>query len=98
MRKLREIAALYAAAGKAELPAAMIPNGSLEEERLALMTVEAMPGVAATEAIGAPGILISGEVVALHPAYSPNRPVVHGLEPHNLLNQVFKLLYLESPT
>lgn len=64
--KLAEIAAAYEAAGRADIPAMVIQNGSLPEERSIVGTIGRLPALATREQIGTPGIIIIGETVALH--------------------------------
>ena len=67
MRKLRQIAAVYAAAGRAALPVMVIQNGSRENERYVLGTITDIAERAEAAGIGSPGLIVVGEVVGLHP-------------------------------
>lgn len=66
VRRLAEIAELYRAAGRAELPAMVIQNGSLPEERRVVATIGELPALAAEQGIGTPGLIVIGETVGLH--------------------------------
>ncbi|MEM9917198.1 MAG: uroporphyrinogen-III C-methyltransferase [Bacteroidota bacterium] len=68
MRKLPEIAAVFALHGKKDTPAMVIQSGSMPEERVVLGTVQDIAQKVAQEKMGSPGIIIIGEVVQLHPA------------------------------
>jgi uroporphyrin-III C-methyltransferase len=70
VRKLPEIAALYLEAGRGDLPAMVIQNGSLPEERVVTGTIRHLPEIARKEGIGTPGIILVGEAVGLHRNFS----------------------------
>ncbi len=57
---------LYKENGKADLPIAMIQNGSLPNEKIVLGRVENILEQAEASAIGVPAIIVLGEVVAKH--------------------------------
>ena len=67
MRKLRQIAEVYTAAGRAELPVMVIQNGSRTDERHVLGTIADIADRAEAAGIGSPGLIVIGEVVGLHP-------------------------------
>lgn len=67
MRKIRQITEVFAAHGKANTPVMVIQNGSLPEERRLLGTVSDIADQVEQEGLGAPGIIVIGEVVSLHP-------------------------------
>lgn len=67
MRKLPEIANHFIKNGKAKTPVMVIQNGSLPTEKTVLGTVENIAKLVKYEGLGAPGIIIIGEVVGLHP-------------------------------
>lgn len=69
MRKLKEICSIFSNQGKGELPAMVISNGSTPQEKIALGTVTDISDKVDQAGIGAPGIIILGEVVALHPSF-----------------------------
>lgn len=64
--KLKEIIALYQRHGRGSLPIALIQNGSLPNERIALGTIDSILVEADKNLIGVPAIIVLGEVVALH--------------------------------
>lgn len=66
IRRLPEIADLYRAEGRSEIPAMVIQNGSLPEERSVVGTIGELPALAAEQGIGTPGIIVIGETVRLH--------------------------------
>ena len=64
--KLPEIVDLYQKNGKGDLPIALIQNGSLPNERIALGTVNTILEEAKSQLLGVPAIIILGEVVRKH--------------------------------
>ncbi|MDT4872906.1 Siroheme synthase [compost metagenome] len=64
--KLKEIVALYQAHGRGDLPVALIQNGSLSNERIALGTVDTIEEQSKSNLLGVPAVIILGEVVARH--------------------------------
>lgn len=69
MRKLRDIAALFSKQGKTRLPAMVIQNGSMPGERCVLGTVGDIAERVEAAGVGSPGIIVLGEVAALHPQW-----------------------------
>lgn len=69
LKKLDRIVDIFKTAGKRNLPAAVIQNGSSEEEKLIISTVENIQKEVVQENIKAPALLIFGEVVSLHPSF-----------------------------
>lgn len=66
VRKLPQIAELFIQAGKCDVPAIVIQNGTTKNERFALGTVETIVDEVAAKQIGTPGIIVIGEVVSSH--------------------------------
>lgn len=66
--KLAEISEIFTAAGKADTPVAVIQNGSLPDEKIALGNVHNIVARVASKGLGAPAIIVIGEVVNYHPA------------------------------
>ncbi|MGX1639958.1 MULTISPECIES: uroporphyrinogen-III C-methyltransferase [unclassified Sphingobacterium] len=64
--KLHQIIELYKENGKADLPIALIQNGSLPNEKIVLGRVDNILDQAEASAIGVPAIIVLGEVVAKH--------------------------------
>lgn len=77
--KLRVIVALYKAAGKSELPIALIQNGSLPNEKLVLGTIDTILDESTEKRIGVPAIIILGEVVAKHREFEKVKLAVESL-------------------
>lgn len=69
LKKLSEIVAIFKAAGKENLPVAIIQKGSTPDEKLVVGNVFNIVEKAQQETITAPAILVFGEVVSLHPLY-----------------------------
>lgn len=68
VQKLTEITALYRQYGRGALPVAVIQNGSLPEERIVVAEVDTIVDAVQRENIGAPSVIVIGEVVRTHPA------------------------------
>ena len=66
VEKLPEIVEIYKKAGKDEAAIAIIQNGTLQTENLAIGTIETIERIAAEEKIKAPAIIVIGEVVKQH--------------------------------
>lgn len=69
MRKVQEICDIFCAAGRGHLPMAIVQNGTCAEEQCVIGQVWNMPQLAAEQGVGAPAVLVIGEVVSLHPSY-----------------------------
>ncbi|GAB2523195.1 uroporphyrinogen-III C-methyltransferase [Spirosoma aerophilum] len=69
MRKLTEICTLFCEAGRGHLPMAIVQNGTRADEQCVIGQVWNMPQLAEEQGVGAPAVLVIGEVVALHPSY-----------------------------
>ncbi|GAB3708686.1 uroporphyrinogen-III C-methyltransferase [Spirosoma flavus] len=69
MSKLEEICAMYCRAGRANVPMAVVQNGTRPDEQCVVGQVWNMPQLVAQQGVGAPAVLIIGEVVTLHPSY-----------------------------
>lgn len=65
MKKIKEIAEVFTAAGKSETLAAVIQNGSLPEEKIIVSKIEKISELIHDK--NSPGIIIIGNVVSLHP-------------------------------
>ena len=69
LNKLDQICALYEQAGRGHLPMAVVQNGTRPDEQCVVGQVCTMPQLVAEQGVGAPAVLIIGEVVSLHPSY-----------------------------
>ena len=65
MKKLADISAAYREEKKEDTPAAIIHNGSLPNQKLALGTAGILPAMAAAQGLTNPAIIIIGEVVEI---------------------------------
>ena len=63
LRKISEIAKIFEAAGKADMPVAVIQNGTLTTQRHVIGTVATIVDLVREEDLGSPGIIIAGDVV-----------------------------------
>lgn len=69
LNKLSDIVEVYVAEGRQQLPIAVIQNGSLPDEKIVLGTMETIADRAKTQGIGAPAVIIIGDVVAKHESF-----------------------------
>lgn len=69
VHQLPQICALYQKYNKGQLAVAVIQNGSMPEEKIALGTIDTIVEVAHEQAVGSPAIIVIGEVVKEHPEY-----------------------------
>lgn len=69
VHKLNEIVEVYKSSGKANLPVALIQNGTLPNERIAVGTISTIEEIVNEKQIGSPAVIIAGEVVKLHPEF-----------------------------
>jgi len=66
LNKLKEITEIYKSNGKNDTAVAIIENGSLQTENIALGTIDTIVDIAIDEQIAAPAVIIIGEVVKNH--------------------------------
>lgn len=66
VEKLQQIVEVYKQAGKDEAGIAIIQNGTLPTQNLALGTIETIEAIAADEKIKSPAVIVIGEVVKQH--------------------------------
>lgn len=66
VEKLAEIVSVYKRQGKDETAIAIIQNGTLQTQNLAIGTIETIEGIAADEKIKSPAVIVIGEVVKQH--------------------------------
>jgi uroporphyrin-III C-methyltransferase len=71
IKKLSQIVEAFKSAGKYNLPAMAIQNGSSTNEKVAVGTVSTIVEEVNRESIGAPALLVFGEVVSLHNRHQP---------------------------
>ena len=69
MRKVKEICEIFCEAGRGHLPMAIVQNGTRADEQCVIGQVWNIPQLAAEQGVGAPAVLVIGEVVSLHPSY-----------------------------
>lgn len=67
LKKIREIAKVFRKNGKGELPVMVVQNGSTNQERAALGTINSIECEVQKKKISTPAIIVIGEVVGLHP-------------------------------
>ena len=66
VQKLHEIVEVYKSSGKSNLPVALIQNGTLPTESIAVGTIKTIEEIADNKHIGSPAVIVVGEVVRLH--------------------------------
>ncbi len=71
IHKLGEIAEIFKSEGKNRLPVAVIQSGSTKEEKVAIGIVDTIAEIVEEKQIGAPAMIVFGEVVSLHPQFQP---------------------------
>lgn len=69
IHKLAEIAEVFKAEGKSNLPAAVIQSGTTANEKIAVGTVDTIVNAVAEKNISSPALIVFGEVVSLHPDF-----------------------------
>jgi uroporphyrin-III C-methyltransferase len=67
MSKLHEIAEIYQQQKRGSATVAIIQNGSLPTENIGFGTIDTIVDIVAEEKLGAPAIIVIGEVVKEHP-------------------------------
>lgn len=72
VNKLHNIVEVYQSHGKANLPVALIQNGTLPEEKIAVGTISTIEKIVKEKKIGTPAVIVIGEVVKLHPEFIQN--------------------------
>jgi uroporphyrin-III C-methyltransferase len=63
LNKVEEVMNIFSAQGKATTPVAIIQNGTLKDQRSVIGTVSTIAGLCRQEGIGAPAVIVIGEVV-----------------------------------
>ncbi|MRG47240.1 uroporphyrinogen-III C-methyltransferase [Chitinophaga sp. SYP-B3965] len=69
MSKLDEIAAIYTQQGKGQVPAAIIQNGTLPNQKIGVGNVTDLGTFAREQGLKNPAIIVIGEVVRFHEAF-----------------------------
>lgn len=67
LRKLEEIAAIYQSYGRGNLPVAVIQDGSLPTENIAIGSIDTIAAAVQQENIQAPAVIVIGEMVRKSP-------------------------------
>lgn len=69
LKKLGELAELYCGKGRADLPVAVIQNGTLPDQRYVTGRMRDIVGLVAQKNLGYPAVIVIGPVVELHPDF-----------------------------
>lgn len=67
--KIDEIVSIYQREGLGDLPIAIIQNGAMENEKIAIGKIDSIQQISKEKQIGTPAVIIIGEVVSLHEIY-----------------------------
>lgn len=78
--KLQQIIKLYHENGRGDLPIALIQNGSLDNERLAIGTIDTILEQVHKNLLGVPAIIVLGEVVAKHQSFQKLKQEIQHLD------------------
>lgn len=73
LSKLKEITEIFLKENKGTTAVALIQNGTLPSQKIALGTIETIVGISEKENIEAPAVIVIGEVVKQHREYSLSR-------------------------
>lgn len=69
IRKIELISQIFCNAGKENLPAMVVQNGSHCDSKMVIGQAKNIAQKVKEEKIGTPGIIVFGEVVGLHPSF-----------------------------
>ncbi|WP_333862069.1 uroporphyrinogen-III C-methyltransferase [Chitinophaga sp.] len=69
MSKLAEIASIYEAKGRGQVPAAIIQNGTLPDQKVGVGVAADLAAIAEGQGLRNPAIIVIGEVVRFHEAF-----------------------------
>jgi uroporphyrin-III C-methyltransferase len=69
VNKLNEIVSIYQNQCLGDLPVAIIQNGAMENEKIAIGQIDSIQQIAEERQIGTPAVIVIGEVVSLHEVY-----------------------------
>lgn len=69
MKKLAQITDIFKGLGKNDVPVAIIENGSLPNEKVALGTIDTIIETSEQNKMAAPAVIVIGEVVKYHPEF-----------------------------
>ncbi len=70
IEKIKEIATIFKAEGKENLPVAVIENGSSATENVVVGIVDTIEELIVEKRIKSPALLVFGQVVSLHPQFN----------------------------
>ena len=86
MSKIKEIVAVYEQHGKTQIPVAIIQNGTTDQEKYVLGTLQDIEQKVAQAQITNPAVIIIGEVVGLHHSLTAKQSVADLLQMTGLQN------------
>ncbi|WP_113635683.1 uroporphyrinogen-III C-methyltransferase [Nubsella zeaxanthinifaciens] len=70
IEKIKEIASIFKLEGKANLPVAVIENGSSAKENVVVGIVDTIEELIEEKKLSSPALLVFGNVVSLHPQFN----------------------------
>src|SRR5690606_24032886 len=96
--KLQKIIELYQENGRGNLPIALIQNGSLENERLAIGTIDTIMEQVHKNLLGVPAIIVLAEVDAKHQSFLKLKQEIQHIEA--VMNTLFPIFVkmIQIPT
>ncbi|MEO5910682.1 MAG: uroporphyrinogen-III C-methyltransferase [Pelobium sp.] len=71
VNKIKSIVEIYQKEGLGRLPIAIIQNGATPKEKIAIGVINTIIEQIEEKKIGAPAVIVIGEVVSLHPSFQP---------------------------
>ena len=80
LHKLDEIVKVFEQLGKRDLPIAIIQNGSHKDEKIVVSTIRSITKEVIHNNIGAPAIIVIGEVVRLHDMFKDQEQIYKEVE------------------
>lgn len=83
LKKLGELCELYRLKGRADMPVAVIQNGTRKDERYVVGRMSDIEDLVKQENLGYPAVIVIGAVVELHPDYVRQYVEVNGLVAHS---------------
>jgi uroporphyrin-III C-methyltransferase len=97
-KKLAQIVEVFKDADKHDLPVALIQNGSFEDEKIALGTVDTILKEVKKNDMGTPALIVLGEVVKLHPVFQKKLGVKNVFKEKKIAAEAIKWIDKEEWT
>jgi uroporphyrin-III C-methyltransferase len=97
-KKLKQIVDVFKEADKYDLPVAVIQNGSFEDEKVALGTVDTILKEVKKSNLETPALIVLGEVVKLHPVFQKKLGVKKVFKEKQIVAEAIKWIDKEAWT